>query len=103
VTSSIRYAPIEKQYPAWRLLRSLVRGEEASNTTSGLPNRLCHTKILLLVGEEDSILPKDQLCRNSENILGSENLEIIGFNGGHSFPITQGVKVAESICRFWEL
>jgi len=103
VTSSIRSAPIENQHSAWRFLRSVIEGNAASKTISGLPNRLYRTKILLLIGETDRILPKDQLCRNAQDTLGADNLEIVGFDAGHGFPITQGVKVAQSMCMFWEL
>jgi pimeloyl-ACP methyl ester carboxylesterase len=103
VTSSIRSAPIENQHSAWRFLRSVIEGNEASKSISGLPNRLYGTKILLLIGDKDSILPKGQLCRNAQDTLGADNLKIVGFDAGHGFPITQGVKVAESMCTFWEL
>lgn len=103
VASSIRYAPIENQYSAWNHLRWLIQGEGGSDIISGLPNRLRRTKILLLFGEQDTILPKDQLCGNAERELGAENLQIVGFQGSHGFPIVQGVKVAETICRFWGL
>jgi pimeloyl-ACP methyl ester carboxylesterase len=103
VTSAIRFAPIENQHSAWRLVRSLIEGNEDSKSISGLPNRLYGTKVLLLIGEDDSILPKNQLCRNAQETLGTHNLKIVGFNGGHGFPITQGVEVAEAMCAFWEL
>jgi len=103
VASAIRHAPIENQHSAWRLVRSLIEGNEASKSFSGLPNRLYGTKVLLLIGEDDSILPKEQLCRNAQDTLGAGNLKIIEFHGGHGFPITQGVEAAEAMCTFWEL
>jgi hypothetical protein len=103
VTSAIRFAPIENQHSAWRLVRSLIEGNEASKSISGLPNRLYGTKVLLLIGEDDSILPKDQLCSNAQDTLGTNNLKIVGFYGGHGFPITRGVEVAEAMCTFWGL
>ncbi|CAG8950316.1 hypothetical protein HYFRA_00006809 [Hymenoscyphus fraxineus] len=103
VTSSIRHAPIENQFSAWSFLRTLIEENEGSKTVSGQPNRLSGTKVLLLVGNQDSILPKHQLCRNAQNALGSENVEIMGFNGGHDFPITHGVEVAETVSDFWKI
>ncbi|CAG8976645.1 hypothetical protein HYALB_00002161 [Hymenoscyphus albidus] len=103
VTSSIRHAPIENQFSAYSFLGTLLEEKEGSETVSGLRNRLMGTKILLLVGNQDGILPKHQLCRNAQNTLGSQNLVIVGFDGGHSLSITQGVEVAEVISDFWEL
>lgn len=103
VTSSVRYGPIENQHSAWRLLRSLIEGRAGPDSSSSLPNRLLRTKVLLLLGEKDNILPKDEISLVAQNLLGAENLRIVTFDEGHGFPITRGVEVAESICEFWKL
>ncbi|MCJ1249815.1 hypothetical protein MMC30_007041 [Trapelia coarctata] len=100
IISAISYAPIENQYAAWRKLGLWLRGHGLLESASGLPNRLQEKKVLLLVGESDTILMKDHICKSAADTLGAENIIVIAFDGGHDFPIVQAEAVAGSIGDF---
>ena len=104
ITNALKHAPIINQYETWcnlgcHIKEKIVMGVE---NTKGVPNRLRGQKVLLLLGNKDPLVPAIEVRRKASLALGSVNVEIIEFDGGHAFPITQGKRVAETILTFWK-
>lgn len=61
------------------------------------------SKILIICGETDPIIVKDELKEDSARVFGgSEHLTFKKIDAGHDFPITKSGQVVDLITGFWE-
>ncbi|KAH6709511.1 prolyl aminopeptidase-like protein [Leptodontidium sp. MPI-SDFR-AT-0119] len=82
--SSMMRGPIEGPRPHWRVLGEM---EE---------------KVLVIVGEEDTIVLVDELRVDVEEAVGAGRVEYRVLDGeGHEFPITVPEKVLRELSEFW--
>ncbi|KAJ9250096.1 hypothetical protein DTO207G8_6232 [Paecilomyces variotii] len=88
--SSMRHGPILKS----RQLKTWQRLGKALSDHSGL-------KILILCGDHDNIIIRDELVEDATAVLGKESVEFGFFDAGHEFPSTKPEEVAERILSFW--
>lgn len=57
-------------------------------------------KVLVICGEHDAIIVKDELIEDAKSVLkGHVDFKVV--NGGHEFPITKSDEVVEEIVSFW--
>ena len=105
VTSSLRVAPIVNQHHTWTRLGNLLSKESSSRPTEFTrPNRLCGSRVLLILGCLDEVVDNKQTCADARHTLGADNVQIVYINdGGHNFPMTNGEEVVEVISKFWNL
>ena len=102
ITSSLSHAPTVRRHETWRRVGSYLSGNKTFTTVSGLPNRLLNSRVLLAIGENDAITPEAHLLPNVKETLGHDNVEVISFPGGHSFPMVDAQKLADAIFDFWK-
>jgi pimeloyl-ACP methyl ester carboxylesterase len=96
--STIRNAPIYAPQQSWKVLSRILRAKRSSpaqgpGLTSG--------KVLLVLGEQDSVIVKDETMEDARRVLGADGVEFAVLPGGHELPITESSRVAEAIEGFW--
>ena len=100
--SSIRYGPITEQHRDWaRIGQRLVTRNVPTNKTpedEGLQN----SKVLIICGEHDSIIIKDEVVEDAARAL-QENVDFRFVDAGHEFPITKSEEVVKYIADFWSV
>jgi pimeloyl-ACP methyl ester carboxylesterase len=84
-TSSVRYAPIERQEETWKALRKR------------------DDKILILAGKKDVVIVHDELKEDVSALLGDDRFIWEEMDGGHEFPIAQGDEVGRIVAEAWGL
>ncbi|MCJ1388485.1 hypothetical protein MMC18_001332 [Xylographa bjoerkii] len=102
--SALQHAPTAKQECYWRkagenLTTARENAESSHTSTSEPPSR----KVLIVAGESDPFIIKDELIEDATILLGTRNLEVKIINDGHEFPINRAEEVVEYISRFWNL
>jgi len=99
--SSIRKSPISGQQPRWKIMASRL-DEQRSNPDDSTAARqgLREGKVLLLLGDEDSVIVADEVAEDAEKAMGKANLHIEVLDGGHDLPIAGVESCAKAIGDF---
>ncbi|KAI1498343.1 alpha/beta-hydrolase [Biscogniauxia marginata] len=99
--STIRNAPIYAPQEDWEALSSILKAKrieiEEGKSNSGL-NR---GKILIVLGEDDPVIVKDETIEDAKAVLGHDGVEFTVLDGGHELPITRSSDVANSVEDYW--
>lgn len=99
--SSMRFGPIlqQRQIDLWQRLGQVLSSQKELSPQDQSDNGLSGRNVLIMCGEHDSIIVKDELVPDATSALqGNVNFQF--FNAGHEFPSTKYEEVAQSI---WEL
>jgi hypothetical protein len=99
--SSIQNSPISAQQPRWQLIASRL-DEQRSNPNDSTAARqgLREGKVLLLLGDKDSVIVADEVAVDAEEAMGEANLKIEVLDGGHDLPIAGVESCAKAIGDF---
>ncbi|KAI1414752.1 alpha/beta-hydrolase [Hypoxylon sp. FL1857] len=101
--STIRNAPIYAPQDDWRGLDMILETRRRfmySKDAGSIPG-LHAGKVLMVLGEDDPVVVKDETIEDATWALGSDGVEFAVLPGGHEIPITQSSGVAEAIEGFW--
>ena len=99
--SSMRFGPIlqQRQIESWQRLGQVLSSQKELSPQDQSDNGLSGRNVLIMCGEHDSIILKDELVPDATSALqGNVNFQF--FNAGHELPSTKYEEVAQSI---WEL
>ncbi|KAI1780198.1 alpha/beta-hydrolase [Hypoxylon cercidicola] len=101
--SSMRNAPIYAPQEDWRVLAAILRErrERGSCETEIPPLGLHLGKILMVLGEDDPIVIKDETIEDARKVLGADGVEFVALPQGHELPITNSYGVANAMENFW--
>ncbi|EAU35530.1 conserved hypothetical protein [Aspergillus terreus NIH2624] len=96
--SSMRFGPIlqQRQRGSWERLGRYLSEQKQLSVDDQIRNGLPSDKVMILYGEHDSIIVKDELVPDATSALQG-NVEFKAFNAGHEFPSTKYEEVAEYI------
>jgi pimeloyl-ACP methyl ester carboxylesterase len=99
--SSIQNSPISAQQPRWQIIASRL-DEQRSNPNDSTAARqgLREGKVLLLLGDKDSVIVADEVAKDAEKAMGKANLKIEILAGGHDLPIAGVENCAKVIGDF---
>ncbi|KAI1209032.1 alpha/beta-hydrolase [Annulohypoxylon truncatum] len=101
--SSIRNAPIYAPQDDWKHLAMILETRRQLEhpmelgSISGIPAG----KVLMVIGEDDSVVVKDEIIEDAEQVLGVDGVEFAILPGGHELPFTMSSSVASAIDGFW--
>ena len=59
-------------------------------------------KVLMILGNTDAVVVKEELVPDATEVFGAGNLEIEYMDAGHELPMAKSAEIAECIWRFWE-
>lgn len=93
--SSIQHAPISGQHDIWKRIAI------SQNLSSHPSQRLLESKVLLLLGKDDTVVIADEMSQDAEQALGPDAVDIRILDGGHELPVTDAEVVAQTIIEFW--
>ncbi|KAI5866815.1 Alpha/Beta hydrolase protein [Durotheca rogersii] len=111
--STIRNAPIYAPQEDWGFLATVLararrraREAESEEGIAGIESPLLLSglragKVLMVLGEDDPVIVKDEVEEDVRKVLGSEGVEFAVLPGGHEIPITSSHGVAEALEGFW--
>lgn len=103
---TLRHGPIMHEHEDWRAVCKILNRQTApAHSTSG-KSGLYGGKLLIIFGNDDTVVRKSEVLPEVEEMLGSgveNHLEVRSVPGGHGFPTTEGPKVVEHIAKFWQL
>ncbi|KAM0713028.1 hypothetical protein Q7P35_000479 [Cladosporium inversicolor] len=99
--SSIQNSPITAQQPRWKIIASRL-DEQRSNPNDPTAARqgLREGKVLLLLGDKDSVIVADEVAVDAEEAMGGANLKTEVLDGGHDLPIAGVESCAKAIGDF---
>lgn len=96
--SSMRHGPIlaQRQRESWGRLGKYLSEQKNLPTDVQIANGLPSDKVVIMCGENDSIIIQDELSDDATAILGSDVI-FKYFSAGHEFPSTKYEEVAQII------
>ncbi|RKU43249.1 hypothetical protein DL546_004207 [Coniochaeta pulveracea] len=95
--STIRHAPIYDQWEIWgELGRELARRREEGKVPG-----LREGRVLLVVGQTDGVIVKEELVEDATKVLGKDGVEVVEVEGGHEVPFTKGREIGDKLMEFW--
>lgn len=96
--SSIRNGPIpqETQFENWKRLGAYLTLQKQQKDNTGLP----HDKVLIVLGEIDNIISKDDVVEDATVALEG-NVQFQYFSIGHEFPSVKYDELASNLVEFW--
>jgi predicted esterase len=94
----MRYGPIlqQRQRQFWERLGTFLSAQSKLSPEEQRANGLPSGKVLIMCGEHDSVIVKDELVPDATSALQG-NVEFKYFNAGHEFPSTKYDDVAEAL------
>ncbi|KAI0594086.1 alpha/beta-hydrolase [Biscogniauxia sp. FL1348] len=99
--SSIRTCPIYAPQPDWEALSSVLKIRRTNNPDVTSNSGLNGGKILIVLGEHDPVIVKNETIEDATAVLGTNGVEFALIDGGHEVPITRSTDVANAIEEFW--
>ena len=100
--SSIRYGPIIGQQADWQRIGERLTAQNASRERGNEDEGLQNGKVLIIAGNKDVIIIKDELLEDATEILGENNVRFEFVDAGHELPVSKSKEVLELISAFWE-
>ncbi|KAH8885709.1 alpha/beta-hydrolase [Thozetella sp. PMI_491] len=94
--SSLRRAPIYDQQNEWIRLGQVLQ-QRREDTLPGLRRG----KILLVLGETDPVIVKEELIHDATAVLTEDGFEAVMLEVGHEIAIAKGTEVAKIATEFW--
>ena len=58
--------------------------------------------VLIIGGEKDVLVVKDELAEDATEALGADNVLMEFVDAGHEFPITKSEEIVQIIWKFWQ-
>lgn len=111
VMSAFRYGPIHERYEEWGRLGEFLtaRRQRHRQRPLRLDDRgrepalegLLGGKVLLVLGQSDSIVREERLVPEMKRVLGDDAVEVVVLEAGHEVAITKGVEIANAALEFW--
>ncbi|KAI0135141.1 alpha/beta-hydrolase [Daldinia grandis] len=101
--STIRNAPIYAPQPDWVALHKILKSRRRSKHNKGAsPIPGLHAgKVLMILGEDDPVVVKNETIEDARKMLGYEGVEIAVLPGGHEIPISASSRIADTVEDFW--
>ncbi|EEA21836.1 hypothetical protein TMatcc_008741 [Talaromyces marneffei ATCC 18224] len=97
--SSMRHGPIlqKSQLENWKRLGSFLSQRKREGSGTGL----AHDKVLVVLGEIDNVIFKDDTVEDVTHALEG-NAQITYFSIGHEFPSVKYEELADQLIEFWK-
>lgn len=97
--SSMRHGPImqKMQIENWKRLGRFLSEQKQHGHATGL----AHDKVLVVLGETDNVIFKDDTVEDVTQALEG-NVQISYFSIGHEFPSVEYEALADQLIEFWK-
>lgn len=97
--SSMRHGPImqKSQLENWKRLGTFLSQRKRDGSGTGL----AHDKVLVVLGENDNVIFKDDTAEDVMQALEG-NVQITYFSIGHEFPSVKYEELADQLIEFWK-
>ncbi|KAI1461850.1 Alpha/Beta hydrolase protein [Annulohypoxylon moriforme] len=101
--STIRNAPIYAPQDDWKILARILKARRRFEHDKKLRSisGMCAGKVLMVLGEDDPIVVKEEVIEDAGQVLGLDGVEFVVLPGGHELPFTMSSGVASTVDGFW--
>ena len=99
--SSIRYGPVFGQHANWRRIAERLTAQNASREKGDEDEGLQNGKVLIIAGDKDVVIAKDELVEDATAILGKDNVRFEFVDAGHELPVSKSGEILDLISAFW--
>lgn len=100
--SSIRYGPILDQQAEWKRIGARLAAQNASSEERFEREGLQHGKILIICGNTDPVIVKEELVEDATEALRDHCVCFKFCDAGHELPIVRSEVIVGQIWDFWE-
>lgn len=100
--SSIRYGPILDRQAEWKRVGARLAAQNASSEDRYEIEGLQHGKVLIICGNTDPIIVKNELVEDATEVLGENCVRFKFCDAGHELPIVRSKMIVGQIWEFWE-
>lgn len=100
--SSIRCGPITAQHADWQRIAQRLNAQNASSEEKYEKEGLQNGKILIIAGNKDVVIVKDELVEDAIGVLGENNVRFEFIDAGHELAVSKSTEVIGFISAFWE-
>lgn len=100
--SSIRHGPISSQHEDWRRIGRRLTQQASDSTDSASEHGLENGKVLIVTGNDDVIIRKNELVPDATAVLEG-NVVFKFIEAGHEAPIIKSEDVVREIADFWNI
>lgn len=97
IANSAKYGPIMHHYAAWRRLREIFATDSLDNT------RLKGSRILVVLGEEDTVVDPHEFRKSILSYIPAEQIEFSYLPGDHGFVYPHSEEIVARLAKFWKL
>ena len=87
----------KSQLANWKRLGSLLSQRKLDGSGTGL----AHDKVLVVLGETDNVIFKDDVVEDVTHALEG-NAQITYYSIGHEFPSVKYEELADQLIEFWK-
>lgn len=100
--SAIRHAPITQQHEAWKVIGQRLTLQRANpKSVEAARSGLAGAKVVLVLGDFDSIIVREEVEADARAALGSDGVETLALEGGHDLPISRPSATVAAIWASW--
>ncbi|KAH9826886.1 Serine aminopeptidase, S33 [Teratosphaeria destructans] len=99
--SSIQHAPITNQHERWRIIGRRLSAQKLLECHEGESAKK-NGKVLVLLGETDSVIVPDETGEDAKEVLGEGNVDVQVLEGGHDFPVANAKGTVKAMVEFWD-
>ena len=99
--SSIRYGPVFGQHANWQRIAERLTAQNASREKGNEDEGLQNGKVLIIAGDKDVVIVKDELVEDATAILGKDNVRFEFVDAGHELPVSKSEEILDLISAFW--
>ncbi|KAL8639312.1 MAG: hypothetical protein Q9228_003644 [Teloschistes exilis] len=101
---TVVHGPLMNQHADWKKLCDIIRGPSIGAVPTGQPSRRFDSKILVIFGDEDGLVVKEEVSADLLQMLGDpKHVDIRVVTGGHGFPMPSSDDVVKHIGIFMNL
>ena len=104
---TIRHGPLKHEHEIWKHMCAIIKGtKKGCRPGTNVPSRLCDSKLLVVYGDEDTVVVGKELIEDLEAIFGDNAEKHLIFQpvpGTHGFPVPSCDAVMKLIVDTWQV
>lgn len=100
--SSIRYGPITGQHSDWQRIGERLSAQNESYEGGYAGEGLQNGKVLIIGGNKDVLVVKEELVPDATEVLGVDNVQFEFLDAGHDLPVTKSEQIVKYVWDFWQ-
>ena len=89
------------EHERWRIIGRQCEARRKSEEADEISG-LVENKVLVILGQTDSVIVADETEEDATAALGKENIEVVRLRGGHDVAVVNSSGCVDAILDFWD-